>query len=59
MDYNSGSNWGSEITSMIIPELDNTKLYYQLILSIITNYEKLFNSTGKTGPSKSKENISE
>ena len=59
MEYNSGSNWGTEITSTIfIPELDDTKSYYQLILSI-TNCEKIFNSAVEKRPSKSKENISE
>ena len=47
MDYNSGSNWASnfksaegvvrgrfEITSLITPELYDTKSYYQLIVPI-------------------------
>ena len=55
MEYNSGSNRASEyksaervvqgrfeITSMITPELYDTKSYYQLIVSI-TKCEKLRN----------------
>ena len=62
MEYNSGSNRASDLimkfTSMITPELHNTKSYYQLIVSI-TKYEKLCKSTVGKRLSKSKENISE
>ena len=57
MEYNSGSNQASdfksdervargwfEITSTITPELNDTKSYYQLSVSI-TKCEKLFKST--------------
>ena len=71
MEYNSESNRTSDfksneriargsfdITSMITPELYDTKSYYQLIVSII-KCEKLFNSMVEKGRPNSKENISE